>query len=148
MTKVRTVIPANAKPGQSVIQVMHPKTGKPTRVKVPKAAVAGQMVELDLPDEVSPSPATASKVDRNRPESGVVPSGEDTSHASTGVSGSSPPIAMVPHPSQLPSPPVPIPKEKGAEDQPLLGESPAKSIKNSGCCGACVSGGFVKTLFS
>ena len=51
MTKVRTVIPINAKPGKSVIQVTNPLTGKPVRAKVPKDAIPGQTVELDIPDD-------------------------------------------------------------------------------------------------
>ena len=67
MTKIRTVIPSNAKPGQSIIQVTHPKTGKPAKILVPTHAIPGEMIELQLPDEVtvskSPgrvSPASAS----------------------------------------------------------------------------------------
>ncbi len=45
------MIPANAKPGKSVIQVLNPQTGKPVRAKVPKEAVPGQAIELDLPDD-------------------------------------------------------------------------------------------------
>lgn len=51
MTKVRTVIPINAKPGKSVIQVTHPTTGRPVRAKVPRDAIPGQTVELDIPDD-------------------------------------------------------------------------------------------------
>ena len=50
MVKIRTVIPASAKPGSSIIQVMHPKTGKPNRVRVPIGAIPGQVIELELPD--------------------------------------------------------------------------------------------------
>lgn len=51
MTKVRTVVPANAKPGKSIIQVIHPKTGKAVRTTIPKDAVPGQMVEIEIPDD-------------------------------------------------------------------------------------------------
>ena len=50
MTKVRTVVPPNAKPGKSIIQVTHPKTGKAVRSTVPKDATPGQMIELEIPD--------------------------------------------------------------------------------------------------
>lgn len=62
MTKIRTVIPSNAKPGQSIIQVTHPKTGKPTKILVPSHAIPGEMIELQLPDivPVSKSPGTLS----------------------------------------------------------------------------------------
>lgn len=51
MTKVRTVIPMNAKPGKSVIQVINPSTNKPVRARVPKDAIPGQTVELDIPED-------------------------------------------------------------------------------------------------
>ena len=51
MVKIRTVVPDNAKPGLSVIQVVHPKTGRPSRVRVPSDAKSGQVIELELPDE-------------------------------------------------------------------------------------------------
>ena len=51
MTKVRTVVPANATPGRSLLQVVNPKSGKSVRVKVPADAVPGAMIELQLPDE-------------------------------------------------------------------------------------------------
>jgi hypothetical protein len=51
MTKVRTVVPTNATPGKSLLQVVNPKTGKSVRVRVPQDAVPGAMIELSLPDE-------------------------------------------------------------------------------------------------
>ena len=51
MTKIRTLIPPNARPGKSLIQVINPRTGKAVRVKVPKEAIPGQAIELEVPDE-------------------------------------------------------------------------------------------------
>jgi hypothetical protein len=48
MVKVKTVIPVNAKPGISIIQVKNPRTGMPTRVRVPPESTPGQIIELDL----------------------------------------------------------------------------------------------------
>ena len=50
MTKIRTLIPANARAGKSIIQVINPLTGKAVRVRVPKEAIPGQAIELDIPD--------------------------------------------------------------------------------------------------
>lgn len=116
MTKVRTIIPANAKPGQSVIQVEHPKTGKPTRVQVPKEAIPGQMVELDLPDGKSSSakasvePKAASIASSVQPEKGERDQSSDTvstaSVSTPSVSyGSFGPVVVVPPPTQVPTPP-------------------------------------------
>lgn len=55
MVKIRTVIPPNAKPGTSVIQVVNPKTNKPTRIRVPSNAQPGQVIELELPEDPSKS---------------------------------------------------------------------------------------------
>lgn len=55
MVKLRTLIPVNAKPGKSIIQVVNPRTGKPSRVRVPKDAVPGQAIELDIPEELDAS---------------------------------------------------------------------------------------------
>jgi hypothetical protein len=54
MTKIRTLIPENARPGKSIIQVINPRTGKAVRVRVPKEAIPGQAIELDIPDEPMP----------------------------------------------------------------------------------------------
>lgn len=53
MTKVRTIIPTNAKPGRSIIQVTNPHTGVATRVRVPPHVLPGQVIELDLNNEAS-----------------------------------------------------------------------------------------------
>lgn len=53
MTKVRTIIPSNAKPGRSIIQVVNPHTGIATRVRVPPHVIPGQVIELDLNNEAS-----------------------------------------------------------------------------------------------
>ena len=60
MVKIRTVIPPNAKPGTSVIQVVNPKTNKPTRIRVPANAQPGQVIELELPDDSHKSSVHAS----------------------------------------------------------------------------------------
>jgi len=52
MGKIKTVIPVNAKPGKSVIQVVNPRTGKPVRTRVPPEAVPGQAIEIEIPDEI------------------------------------------------------------------------------------------------
>ena len=150
MTKVRTVIPANAKPGKSVIQVMHPKTGKPTRVRVPKAAIPGQMVELELPDETL-TPSGAMRVS-NEKAADQPQSGEVTSIASTRSSGNTAPLPLESKPSQLPTPP--ISKDKGVailhEEQPLLEKSRPKVSKSTGCCTSCLTNplAFTASLFS
>lgn len=66
MTKVRTVVPANATPGRSLLQVVNPKTGKSVRVRVPEDAVPGAMIELSLPDEAELKlpPKSATPIDQ------------------------------------------------------------------------------------
>lgn len=149
MTKVRTVIPANAKPGQSMIQVIHPKTGKPTRVKVPKSAVPGQMVELELPDEVHQA-ITPQREGAKRP-SNTAPGSEAPLASAPADPGNSSPVDFMPHPSQLPSPPNSTDKVAvSQEEQPLLEGSKPKSTKSSGCCTSCLTNpfAFTKSLFS
>lgn len=60
--RIRTLIPINAKPGVSLIQVTNPKNGRATRILVPRNAIPGKMVELELPDDgaVSKSKGRAS----------------------------------------------------------------------------------------
>ena len=163
MTKVRTVVPQNAKPGQSIIQVVNPSTGKPVRVQVPKDSIPGQMVELDLadgPDIKQSSPdggmATGSGRNSRSQQSQRSPSRSATASAATTAPDSSAPVASVPTPTQLPTPP-PFAVNEGpatirqhnGEDQPLLEGSSAKKDHKPGCCGACISSPAVlfKSLF-
>jgi hypothetical protein len=82
MVKIRTVIPQNAKPGTSVIQVVNPKTNKPTRIRVPANAQPGQVIELELPDDSTKStPSSTAKL-------GGIPAAKsiDSRYAQDGIS--------------------------------------------------------------
>jgi hypothetical protein len=154
MTKVRTVIPPNAKPGQSVIQVKHPKTGKPTRVQVPKNAVPGQMIELELPDSSGAQWSDITSSGSLKKE--TVESGHPSDTASTGSGsisnvsyGSFGPVVVIPPPTQNP-PPLPFGAREShgseaakgpVESEPLLSK-PEKENRGwwsrlSNPCGLC-----------
>jgi hypothetical protein len=131
MTKVRTIIPANAKPGQSIIQVTHPKTGKATRVIVPKNAEPGKMVELELPDDgqsgsrsrISPTGRVSTEPD-NEVKQHSARRGADAKHAAA--------------PSQMSIKSSGDSKDElrdVSEKTPLI-KKPQRS-QEKGCCGCC-----------
>ena len=196
MVKVRTVVPMNAKPEKSVIQVMNPKTNKPSRVKVAANAQPGQVVELDLPDEPVklPPPSNTKDMDRsittatqkrdNPPANTEATSGglsqkpkmkaptkdldsRSLNSAPQQASSSSLlPVARVPPPTQLPTPPrlANITQTRGpeVEKQPLIPkhhvddandraagisccDSTARFFRSS--CGTCLCTFFFTELF-
>jgi hypothetical protein len=144
MTKIRTVIPSNAKPGQSIIQVTHPKTGKPTRILVPKNAIPGEMIELQLPDEpsVSRSPgrvspanpssrrgSKSSETEKRTPRQGFLPYNSSVSPP--------PQLSLVDQSEHPSSTPAPVrPKQ---ETEPLINKGSEKSKHESSSLCSCFS---------
>lgn len=131
MTKVRTVIPVNAKPGVSIIQVSHPKSGNPTRVVVPKNAIPGQMVELDLPDEGGilqsrgrNSPLSTPNEKRGAPSRSASSASADSKRGDFRASGA-------PGQNSIPTNVVTSPVAK--EDDPLIGKV-SNSSQSSRLC--------------
>ena len=132
MTKVRTVIPVNAKPGVSIIQVSHPKSGNPTRVVVPKNAIPGQMVELELPDEGAllqsrgrNSPLTTPNEKRGAPSRSASSASADSKRSDV-LRATGPPVQ-----NSINSNVVTKPLAK--EDEPLIGK-PSNGSQQSRFC--------------
>jgi hypothetical protein len=86
MTKIRTVIPPNSKPGRSVIQVVHPNTGRPVRIRVPKDAKPGSSIA-----PASESDSNVAHVSVDQRTDTPVPDQQRNDTLATGV-GSSPSI--------------------------------------------------------
>ncbi len=170
MVKIRTVIPPTAKPGTSVIQVVNPKTNKPTRIRVPANAQPGQVIELELPEDPSRSLTSAtSKLGSVPPprslkqESGSVPSGsmsksspsmsKVTSDASKYYESST---AQAPTPSSKSRVPTQLSIDK-VGNEPVIEREPLVSRNKSdndttdkhnepGCCYSCITFRFCGSL--
>lgn len=165
MTKVRTVIPANATPGKSLLQVVNPKTGKPVRVKIPADAVPGALIELQLPDDPTDSrlPPTASTtssvVDSRNRDSSQTPESSSVRAATPITSDALAPVSSISPPTQQVSPPPFSQNQtteatRADEKEPLLDRKRDKSGKGNddkeerGSCTACLLSPllFVKSL--
>jgi hypothetical protein len=131
MTKVRTVIPSNAKPGHSIIQVTNPRTGRPVRILVPKNASPGKMMELHLPDENAPqrSPSRISISSLSSGKDGESPVANSSANRfnlnyNQGGSGPTPPQQLSINTKSLAS----------SEDDPLIKKDAPLSRSDEGCC--------------
>lgn len=149
--RIRTLIPVNAKPGISLIQVTNPKTGRPARILVPKTAVPGKMVELELPDDELLSKPRANSSSAN------VDSGwsEQRRNSESRGLGTSKPSSRIGTPPRSDS--ANAPKQQiigynggsseswastttgGKEEEPLLKKAKDDESKSTGCC-SCFSG--------
>ena len=166
MVKIRTVIPPNAKPGTSVIQVVNPRTNKPTRIRVPANAQPGQVIELELPEDVNKSlitpsnklgsvppprslnPEPVSEPSRNSPSfskpTHISPKQIESSHDQVPASSS---FVKVPTQFSLDK----RGNESTAEREPLVPQNTSENKStdtktNPGCCYSCITLRFCGSL--
>jgi hypothetical protein len=164
MVKIRTVIPPNAKPGTSVIQVVNPKTNKPTRIRVPANAQPGQVIELELPEDPNRSiTSSSSKLGSIPPTRSLKadPQGVTSEAAQNSASSFSKDLghkstANIPNTS--PSLRVPgqlsIGKgshEPGLDREPLVNrnqsdKADANDMDGPGCCYSCMTFRFCRSM--
>lgn len=170
MVKIRTVIPPNAKPGTSVIQVVNPKTNKPTRIRVPSNALPGQVIELELPEDPNRSISSSSnKLGSVPPPRSLKP--EPGSTPSSSMSKSSPSISKgkddenkhletsvghLPNPSSSVKIPAQLSidkREQGLtiEKEPLVPRNTSENATTDnksepGCCYSCITFRFCGSL--
>jgi hypothetical protein len=154
--RIRTLIPANAKPGVSLIQVTNPKTGRPARILVPKSAVPGKMIELELPDDGLSSQtrdlSSRDSVERKpQKENGVVNGRAQRGSNPGSRSGTPPRNSLTSAPEQQTitnngrtSEKTPSWSSQSHEQVPLLKKTSQNEGSGTGCC-SCFSSlcGFV-----
>lgn len=164
MVKIRTVIPPNAKPGTSVIQVVNPKTNKPTRIRVPANAQPGQVIELELPEDPSRSITSSSSklgsipptrslkadirgVSSEATENGTISFSKDAGNKTT---------ANIPKTSTSLKVPGQLTLGKNGHEadldrEPLVNRNQtdnttSKQIEDPGCCYSCVTFRFCRSM--